>query len=591
VTNNNRSFYIYLSISLLVTLYYGVWFYYFVFNQDYVVQDDARQHVVWLQRFIDPELFPRDLIADYFQNLAPIGFKSLYLLVAKLGLEPILLAKILPPILGILTTIYIYLFTLQILPIPITGCISSLLINQIIWLNDDLVSATPRAFIYPLFAAFLYYLSIKSLIPCLILMLLQGLFYPHILLIEMVILSLRLLIIKPEFTRKFKIQLTTLKQPYIWWLAGLIVTAIALYPITQKPPELATTVTAEQMRQMPEFNLGGRSPFFGGGWFNYWFVGSSGFSLPLFPTIVWGGLILPWLLKTKLPIIKLITNKITILQQVTVASLVMFILAHILLPRLHLPSRYTYHTLRFMLAISTAIVITVIINSIKTKLNQKLKHKIPFELSEKIKLTTIILFSLIIIIVPALPLIFIDGYQDWEIGNKDQEIYQYLSQQPKDILVASLAKKANNIPAFAQRSILIGGEFAMAYHPAYHNQIKQKTVDLLQAQYSSDITVLKSFIAKYQINYFILDKTAFYPEYFSQKKWLINSSWQNKTKKVIKQLKSKNTPVLTKFIKPCRIISTTDLILLDAACIKQTNISPVSLNPPPLKYYDLRQKH
>ena len=554
--------YFWLGISLLFALYYGVCFYYFVFSQEYVVQDDARQHVVWLQRFIDPELFPNDLIADYFENLATVGFKSLYLLMAKVGLEPILIAKILPPILAVLTTVYIYLFTLKILPMPITGFISSLLINQLIWLNDDLVSATPRAFIYPLFAALLYYLAINSLIPCLILMFLQGLFYPHILLIEMLILSLRLLI----FKGRFLIRLTTIKQPYIWWIAGLIVTAIALYPITQKPLELATTVTAEQMRQMPEFNLNGRSPFFGGGLLNYWFAGSSGLSLPLFPTIVWSGLLLPWLLNTKLAVIKLITNKISIIQQVTIASFLMFIMAHLLLPRLHLPSRYTYHTLRFVLAIASAIVLTVIIDLIKYKVNRKLKHQIPFRLSTKVKLATIALFGMIMIIVPALPHIFINGYQGWKVG-EDKAIYQYLAQQPKDILVASLSKKANNIPTFSQRSILVGGEFAMAYHPAYHSQIKQRTIALLQAQYNSDFTVLKSFIQQYNIDYFLLDQTAFSPEYFSRKKWLINSSWQDETQQAIKQLKSGATPALARFISPCTTISTEDLILVDAACI------------------------
>ena len=566
--NNNRAFNFWLGISLLCTLYYGVCFYYFVFHHEYLVQDDTRQHVVWLQRFIDPELFPNDLIADYFWGLATIGFKSLYYLAAKLGLEPLFVAKMLPPILGIITTIYIYLFTLEILPIPVTGFISSLLINQLIWLNDDLVSSTPRAFIYPLFAAFLYYLSRKSLIPCLILMLLQGLFYPHILLIEMLILSLRLL----SFKKTTKIKLTTFKQPYIWWIAGIVITAIALYPITLKSPELATTVTVEQMRQMPEFNINGRSPFFGGGWLNYWFVGSSGLSLPLFPTIVWSGLLLPWLLLTKSPIIKLVTNKITIIAQVTIASLTMFIMAHLLLPRLHLPSRYTYHTLRFMLAITSALVITVFIDAIKTKINQKIKYKIPFKLSEKIKLGTIIIFSLIMIIIPALPQIFIDGYQGWKIG-KDKEIYHYLAQQPKDILIASLSKKANNIPAFSQRSILVGREFAMAYHSTYHNQIKQRTIDLLQAQYSSDIIVLKSFVDKYKINYFLLDNNAFSPDYFIRKEWLTNSSWQNETEKVIHKLNSqaKYPPALTKLIPSCTSVSTNNLILIDTSCINSNS--------------------
>lgn len=553
---------LWLYISLLVAIYYGICFYYFVFSHEYIVQDDARQHIVWLQRFIDPELFPRDLIADYFQNLAPLGFISLYKFLAQIGLEPILAAKLLPPIIGIITTIYLYFFTIKILPLPITGFISCLLFNQLIWLNDDLVSATPRAFIYPLFAAFLYYLSLDWLLPCLLLMLLQGLFYPHVLLIEIAILSLRLIKLKGLS----KVKLTTLKQPYIWWITGAIVAAIALYPITQKPTELATTVTVDQMRQIPEFSSNGRSPFFDDDWFNYWFFGSSGLSLPVFPTIVWSGVALPFLLKTKLSVIKSVTKKIAILLQVTLASLLLFGLAHLLLPRLHLPSRYTYHTLQFILAITAAIVLTIIVDFIQNKFKQKLRKKTPFNSVDKIKLILVTIVGIIIIIFPSIPPVFINWFQGWKIGT-DTEIYQYLTQQPQDVVVASLSREANNIPAFSQRSILVGREFAMAYHPFYHNQIKQRTIDLLQAQYSPSPKVLISFVNKYQINYFLLDKTAFNSDYFDRKKWLIYSSWREKTEQTIEQLKSGEEAALVRFIPFCTAISSENLILLDTACI------------------------
>ena len=52
------------------------------FSSQWVVQDDARQHVFWMLRYLDPELFPQDLIADYFQSVAPVGYTSLYKLAA-----------------------------------------------------------------------------------------------------------------------------------------------------------------------------------------------------------------------------------------------------------------------------------------------------------------------------------------------------------------------------------------------------------------------------------------------------------------------------------------------------------------------------
>ena len=562
--STKRKTHLYLAASILFCLYYGIYFYYFVFTHKYIVQDDVRQHIVWLQRFIDPQLFERDIISEYFYNLAPLGFKSLYIWAAKIGIEPLLLANLLPPILAIVTTVYIYLFTLQIISLPIAGFFSSILINQLIWLNDDLVSATHRAFIYPLFAAFLYYLSKQSIIPCLIIMLLQGLFYPHILLIEMAILSLRLLAIKNKRSLAF----TKKKQFYIWWIAGAIVGAIALYPITQKPPELAITVTAQQMQQMPEFNLGGRSVFFGGGLVKYWLAGSSGLSLPLFPTIVWLGIALPWLLKTKLPIVKLITNKISILWQVTLASLLMFFLAQILLPKLHLPSRYTYHTLRFVLAISTAIVLTIFWEISK----RYLKTRKRFNLLEKTKIGIITIFAIAVIIFPAIPNVFTNWFQNWKIGTAP-EIYQYLARQPKDILVASLSEEADDIPAFARRSILMSREFAMAYHPTYHQKVRQRMVDLLQAQYSSKPDLVRSFIEKYGVDYWLLDNNAFTAEYLRSKDWLVNSSWSRETEKIVQQLETDNRSVINQLTSSCSVASTTSLNLLDSNCI--LNSSPI----------------
>ena len=554
-----KNYYLWLGISLAVTIYYGLISYQHGFSQDYIVQDDVRQHIVWLQKLIDPELFPNDFIAEYFESLAPLGFKYLYLYAAKLGIEPIWLARILPTVLAIITTLYTYLFTLKILPKASTGFLATLFVNQLIWLNDDLITATPRAFLYPYLAAFLYYLSINSLIPCLILMLLQGWFYPHILLIEMGVLTLRLLLIKRKSLR-----LTAKKTFYIWWVMGLIVTAIALYPLTQNPPELATVVTAQQMQQMSEFNLGGRTPFFGTG-IRFWFYDNSGLSLPAFPTIVWCSLGLPWLLTTKLPTVNLITNKIVILLQVTIASLSMYVLAHLFLPVLHLPSRFTYHSLRLILGITTAIVLTIILDTLKIWLDKKLHLSKSLKLLDKIKLALIIIASTTIVVVPAIPFIF-TSFQNWKVGT-NPEIYQYLARQPKDVLVASLSEDANNIPAFSQRSILVGGEFAFAYHPTYYHRVRQRTVDLLQAQYSPDPEVLTSFIRKYGIDYIVLDKTAFTPEYLLEKDWLINSSWRDETELAIAQIETKSTSAIAKLILDCSVVSTDNSYLIDTTCI------------------------
>ena len=542
-----------LGLSVLFTLYFALVSLHYAFSYDYLVQDDVRIHIVWLQKFSDSELFSNDFLADYFSYFVPLGFKGVYWLGTKIGIEPLLLAKVLPTILGLVTTIYVYFFSLKILAKHFCAFLSSLLITQLIWLNDDLISATPRAFVYPLFAAFLYYLATEKLILCLLTMFILGLFYPQVLLVEIAVLTIRLI------ERKKGFQLTQKTQYYRWWILGLIVSAIALFPYTQKTSQWSM-ITAIDMQQLPEFQLNGRTYFYGVGWLKFLFAGDSGLCLPKFPPIVWLGFTLPWCLQ-KQKIAKLVTS-INILWQVTIASLLMFAVAHLLLLKIHLPSRYTYHTLRFVLAIASAIVITILLDSALTWLQNK-KH---FQLRDKIAIFLVTIFAINVVIFPMIPHVFIHWFQNWRVG-ESPAIYQYLVQQPKDIMIASLSDDANNIPAFAHRSILVSEEFAFPYHPYYHQEIQQRAKDLIAAQYSNNKETLLSFIDRYQIDYLLLDKTAFTPEYLQTKNWLLYSSWQNTTINAIAKLKTTDNFVLPPLVKSCSVISTEKANLLDTKCI------------------------
>ena len=158
----NKSAIFWLTLSLAFAVFYGFLGLQKAFRGEYVAQDDAREYVFWMQQFVEPNLLPNDLIADYFKSITPLGFAAVYKFMASLGIQPLLLSKILPILLGLIVTIYSFWLCLQIFPVPIAGFISSLLLNQSLWFKSDLVSATPKAFIYPLLLAFLYYLLRES---------------------------------------------------------------------------------------------------------------------------------------------------------------------------------------------------------------------------------------------------------------------------------------------------------------------------------------------------------------------------------------------------------------------------------------------
>ncbi|HHP7232126.1 MAG TPA: hypothetical protein ACFCUY_14860 [Xenococcaceae cyanobacterium] len=541
-------------LSLIVPFYYGLLSLTYSFSQDYVIQDDGRLHIVWLQTYTDSQLFPDDAIANYYTTIAPVGFKAFYWLLAQLGIEPLILGKILPLFLALVTTIYLFRFTLLIFPVPAAGFWVTLFLNQNFWLKDDLVSAAPRAFVYPLFAAFLYYLIKRSLVGCCVVFLLEGLFYPQILLVSLGIAILRLFIFKTR-----KIQFTVSKKDYFISLFGLIVTiGVGLFFSNTVSQQWGDLTTVQQMQIMPEFNLNGRREYFGVDLISFYFRGASGLRAPLYPPIIWLSTLLPFVINLS-NIKKLNFN---ILGQILVSSIGLFILAHLLFHKLYLPSRYTYYSLRFLMVIASGIVLVVLLNKLNAWLvNFKQQQPIINSLISQ----AVSFFLCLAILIPAIPSLVLDC-QNWIVG-KSPEIYQFLATQPKDVLVASISQEADNIPAFTQRSILVSPEYALPYHLDYYSLLRTRAIAIVQAQYSFALKDIQQTIKEYNIDFWLLDKNAFNLDYLPQQQWLINSSFASEVQAIIKQQKQDSSYALAKLLPECTVAESVNNLLLNADCI------------------------
>jgi hypothetical protein len=207
----------------MTPLYFGLISLYHVASSGDLVQDDARLHIVWLHRLMDPSLFAGDPIATYYTAIQPIGFKGFYGLVAALGIDPVAFALVVPLILALVATVYLFWVALLILPVPMAGVLTTLLLNQNIWIKDDLISAAPRAFVYPIFSAFLYYLLRGSQVGILVTLLLLGLFYPQMMLVALGLLTLRLFQWRGLGWRGLVPKLSR-RQDYGMWLVALLLT-------------------------------------------------------------------------------------------------------------------------------------------------------------------------------------------------------------------------------------------------------------------------------------------------------------------------------------------------------------------------------
>ncbi|MEO1403902.1 MAG: hypothetical protein AAFV72_21995 [Cyanobacteria bacterium J06635_1] len=542
---------LWLVLSLLFAVLYGCLFWRKAFAGDYSLQDDARQHIFWMQRWLDPDLFPNDLIADYFQSLAPFGYKTLYKTAASVGIHPFLLSKLLPPILSIVATIYGFFFCLRILPLPVVAFVSTLLLNQSMWMWRDLGSGTPRSFAIPLLLAFLYYLSRRARWPCVGVILLEGWFYPHLVLISVATLVIRLL--RYQHGRVGLAQ-DPLDYRLLGWgaAAGILV----LLPFVVSASPYGPVISATQAKIMPEFGAGGRQPFFSKTGLDYWLGGKSGLFSMLNPAAIFTGFLLPLLLplRQRLPLLLKTTPAFGLLAQLAGASLGCFFMAHVLLFRLHAPNRYTHYSASIILSMAAAIVLI----SLADAAGRWIRSFFPKPVAKTFVAGVVISLMLY----PTSLNSFLDVLY---LAPTQGTLYEFLAQQPKDTLVASLSEEADNISTFARRSVLVSQEHSIAYHTSYYDQIRQRVIDLIYAQTSPDLGKLQRIIRQYGIDVWLVDGGAFNPGFMAQSKWL--QQFKPAIDDAIATLKQGQQPALRALMPTCTLFREGDIALIEAACL------------------------
>lgn len=522
------------------------------FSGEYLIMDDGRQHLFWMQRFVDPDLYPNDIIAEFYQSITPSVVSGTYQLMAKLGIDPLVLNKILPGILGLITTVFCFGVCLELLPIPAVGFIGSLLLNQNLWLQGELTTAVSSGFAYPAFFAFLYFLLKRSWLGVGISIGLLGNIYGPLLLISVPTLILRLMT-----WENGKLQFSQNRQDYIITAVGLVVAVAVILPYMLSTSEFGPAISGQEARTLPEFLENGRTAFFYDNSWDFWMKNSrSGVRLALNPPLVAFGFLLPVFLQfpQKFPLVQKVSKDIIILLQLLIASFTVYFTAHLILFKLFLPSRYTTHSLRIIMALSAAVVLMILLDTI-------------FKSNKRRAFTALTLTMIIGFVLIAYPsLVWKEAFpRTAYTRGSDPNLYQFLQNQPKDSLVASLSLEADNIPIFAKRSVLVSWEHALPYQVGYYRQLRPRIIDLIDAQYSPNLSTVQQFIQTYGIDYFIIDQQAFTPDYMTSNLWF--KQWPDLAQKSLEQLQGKTPPVLLAAKNRCTVYQNQLYFLLDANCI------------------------
>ncbi|MEM1369290.1 MAG: hypothetical protein AAGG02_15040 [Cyanobacteria bacterium P01_H01_bin.15] len=541
---------VWLGLSLGLTAVYAVLAWQKAWGGDYVLADDGRQHLFWLARYQDPELFRGDLIADYFEAVAPFGYRGLYWFGSLCGVAPFWLSKVMILPLYLLSVAWAFGVIWELFPVALAAGLGAIMFAQSLGITDAIFSGTPKAFIYPLFTAFAYYLLRGSPVVVLVTGLL-GLFYPQMMLVAMGVLLLRL-----WGWEKGRLRWRGDR----WTVVSLLIGGGVLIPYVLGTHDFGPVVTKVEAQQMIEFSQAGRSRFFYDDAIRFWFEGRGGIRWASILTPVTNGagfglLFLPWWRK-RLPLLGKLRPKAIFLAQVVVASLGLFAISHILLFRLHLPSRYTGHSLRLVMSLGAGIFLASLLDVLWPSQWKRLWQKGLGGMFTLVLLGGVLLYPL-----------WISGFPLTNyVSGHESELYEFLRSQPPNSLVASTSRIADDLPSFAQQPVLVAREYAIPYHLGYYEIFKTRVEDLISAQYSPDLEIVQEFCDRYQIDFWLLNHNAFEVAYLAEHGWL--EDYQPVTQQALQRLKSGERPALASLVKTHTVLTGENYWLLDMRSLR-----------------------
>ncbi len=535
------------------------------FSSPYVVQDDQRQHVFWMARYVDPGAFPGDPAADYFQSVAPAGYRAIYRTAAAFGVHPYAFAKALPLFLSLATAAFAFGVAYGVASSGMVAFLGSWALIQNLWLMDDLASATPRAFLYPLFLGFLMAVTRGSGPGTAAAVVGLGLFYPQLVLVAAGVLVLTLfawragrLVFTPE---------PLWRRTALWGLPAALLVLLP-YGVTSSPQ--GPVITPEEARTLSEFGPGGRSAFFDPEPDRFWLCGersgaiprewceararhASALPVPLLALTFAAGLAAPFGVRRFLPRPAgwRWGDGLGLWPRVAGASLACFLAAHLFLFRLHLPSRYAQHPLRILSALSLGIAVGAVLSMALAWGRRR------GGLARAATLLGAGALGLGVLAAPfAATRVAWHGYAE----GRHPELYRYLASLSPGTLVASTDAEAANLAVFAGVRVLASGELAIPYHLGYYRAYRERGEALVRAEVSPDPSVVHAFLERYGVDFWLLRRKGSEPP-GQEDPWLAGLRAASGG--------TGGRPALAGTLEGCGVYEDDAWVLLEAACVRR----------------------
>jgi len=456
---------------------------------------DATQHIYWLYRYGDPELFPNDLAARYFasDSVAPWGYRALYSVLASLADAQWVSELVAAALLAWAFALAWKVGTTLDGERAILGLLALVATAVLLPLNDLLPpSGFQRTFALPITLLCLHALLTRRYVWVGVSWLLAALIYP----IMIPVLGLTAAIVFLGDLKRER------RLPPMWhWNAvlGAAAIAIVLYG-SGTPADIGPMVTYEQAMKMSEFGAHGRQSLYGtGDWREWFWHHRTGLGWSPWMVLAMGaaaGIVIA--LKKRY----LIPPAAWIMAGV---GAVLWFLARLVMFHLYLPNRHS----RMALGVFAIVAFTAAGYAIWQTFVRRPQ--------QADRMGWIVAGIAPLVVAAAL---WPRASELWHRPvNRDLEAaYSFIQSLPKDTLVAAHPDLADFVPLRTQRSVLASSEESISFMLGYYRQLRPRLAASLRAAYATSWTEVESALAAYDVDVVLTspqvwEKEDYYPPF------------------------------------------------------------------------------
>jgi hypothetical protein len=458
----------------------------------FVANDDVRQQLFWMARWLDGALYPPDFLSDYAAAYVPAGVKALYCAAAKgFGCDPIFFSKLLTG--GLFTLLAVILFGIGL---TLEGPVLAWFCAAMAWLMPfflkNISGGLSRAFAGPLLALFFLAWLRRSSRGMAWVLLFQAATIPYI-----ALLCAGCACLDAVMARLTDKPAAPFPSRPVHGLV-LVAAAAAVFGMNQAlaAKGYGPLVGRAALAAGPEFGPAGRLdlyplpnpfldlfywPFESIGLFLEWGLVPGILSLLVLAPLVWlGARRAPW--PAYLPAVRPAAMLLA-------GSLTLYVLARAIALVLFVPDRYISYTINLLYALALAVCLRWAFSRVLSRRGAGTALLVAAACLGGWRLSGV-------------------GLYDYRA---DAPLYAALLQLPKDARVAGNAKDMDNVLTFGRRNTVATFELAHPWSVGAWKTMLPRLAHQAEAYWAKDPDVVWEFARFYGVTHFVVREADFSP--------------------------------------------------------------------------------